>query len=170
MRKLNKNDIFTALILYITWIILTGDLSISALILGLGVSVLVMLMINSTFTKIFSKKIISRFFLFVYYIVFLIIEVFISSYRVAYFVLLSGSAHNSAIVKVPTKLGQKNRLIKLTFLANMVTLTPGTVTIDVDNETRDLYIHQLNFKVGDTEEIREDIFGKFEGIIRRMFE
>lgn len=34
----------------------------------------------------------------------------------------------------------------LTAVANMVSLTPGTVTLDIDEDTRTLFIHVLHFK------------------------
>ena len=37
-------------------------------------------------------------------------------------------------------------------LANSITLTPGTITVDIDEETHDLYIHNIN--VGEGDEVR----------------
>jgi multicomponent Na+:H+ antiporter subunit E len=34
-------------------------------------------------------------------------------------------------------------------LANSITLTPGTITVDIDEETNDLFIHNINVGVGD---------------------
>ncbi|NTW92401.1 MAG: cation:proton antiporter [Methanoregulaceae archaeon] len=34
-------------------------------------------------------------------------------------------------------------------LANSITLTPGTITVDIDEETHDLFIHNINVGVGD---------------------
>jgi multicomponent Na+:H+ antiporter subunit E len=48
---------------------------------------------------------------------------------------------NPAIVKVNPKL--KNDL-SLTILANSITLTPGTLSVDVDEKTNELYVHWIN--------------------------
>ena len=40
-------------------------------------------------------------------------------------------------------------------LANSITLTPGTLSVDIDEETNDLFIHNIN--VGDGDEKREVI-------------
>lgn len=48
---------------------------------------------------------------------------------------------NPAIVKINPKL--KNDL-SLTFLANSITLTPGTLSVDVDQKTNELYVHWIN--------------------------
>ncbi|HDO19181.1 MAG TPA: cation:proton antiporter [Thermoplasmatales archaeon] len=34
----------------------------------------------------------------------------------------------------------------ITMLANSITLTPGTLTVDIDNKTNELYIHWINVK------------------------
>jgi multicomponent Na+:H+ antiporter subunit E len=50
---------------------------------------------------------------------------------------------NPGIVKISPNL--KNDM-SLTILANSITLTPGTLSVDVDEETNDLYIHWINVK------------------------
>ncbi|MDH4269503.1 MAG: Na+/H+ antiporter subunit E, partial [Dehalococcoidia bacterium] len=48
---------------------------------------------------------------------------------------------NPAIVKINPNL--KNDL-SLTLLANSITLTPGTLSVDVDQKTNELYVHWIN--------------------------
>lgn len=48
---------------------------------------------------------------------------------------------NPAIVKINPNL--KNDM-SLTILANSITLTPGTLTVDVDEKTNELYVHWIN--------------------------
>jgi multicomponent Na+:H+ antiporter subunit E len=48
---------------------------------------------------------------------------------------------NPAIVKINPNL--KNDM-SLTILANSITLTPGTLSVDVDEETNELYVHWIN--------------------------
>jgi multicomponent Na+:H+ antiporter subunit E len=48
---------------------------------------------------------------------------------------------NPAIVKINPRL--KNDM-SLTFLANSITLTPGTLSVDVDPKTNELYVHWIN--------------------------
>lgn len=54
----------------------------------------------------------------------------------------------------------------LTMLANSITLTPGTLTVDVDR--KNLYVHQIY--VRKMEPKAEDICSTFPGWIRRMTE
>ncbi|MDH4067919.1 MAG: Na+/H+ antiporter subunit E [Dehalococcoidia bacterium] len=48
---------------------------------------------------------------------------------------------NPAIVKINPNL--KNDM-SLTLLANSITLTPGTLSVDVDQKTNELYVHWIN--------------------------
>jgi multicomponent Na+:H+ antiporter subunit E len=46
-----------------------------------------------------------------------------------------------------------------TMLANSITLTPGTLTLEVDDETGDFYVHWIN--VGNVEPKPEEVCGSF---------
>ena len=46
----------------------------------------------------------------------------------------------------------------ITLLANSITLTPGTLSVDIDEETNDLYVHLINVSAGDEE--KEVLEGK----------
>jgi multicomponent Na+:H+ antiporter subunit E len=48
---------------------------------------------------------------------------------------------NPAIVKINPNLQND---MSLTFLANSITLTPGTLSVDVDQKTNELYVHWIN--------------------------
>ena len=48
---------------------------------------------------------------------------------------------NPAIVKINPNLKTD---MSLTILANSITLTPGTLTVDVDEKTNELYVHWIN--------------------------
>ncbi len=60
---------------------------------------------------------------------------------------------NPAIVRISP--GLKNDMA-LTILANSITLTPGTLSIDVDEETNDLYVHWINVKPDVLKEMPRD--------------
>lgn len=58
-------------------------------------------------------------------------------------------------------------------LANSITLTPGTLTVALDDETGDLFVHMINVPKGcETEEIMKtsDVFSYFDlpGWVRRI--
>jgi multicomponent Na+:H+ antiporter subunit E len=64
---------------------------------------------------------------------------------------------NPGIVKIKTKL--KSNLGRLV-LANSITLTPGTLTIDVIDDT--LYIHWIDVSTQDVQKASEEIAAVFE--------
>ena len=69
------------------------------------------------------------------------------------------------IVRVRTKL---NSEMAKTFLANSITLTPGTLTMDIDGQ--DVYVHWININTEDAARRTAEICGRFEPLLRRIFE
>lgn len=71
------------------------------------------------------------------------------------------------IVKVKTTLKSDTAL---TFLANSITLTPGTFCIDINPKEGALYIHWMVVETQDIEKATKLIVGKFENILKHIFE
>ena len=69
------------------------------------------------------------------------------------------------IVKVRTTLTSE---MAKTFLANSITLTPGTLTVDIDGQ--DLYIHWINVPTTSPAQRSAEVCGQFEPLLRRIFE
>jgi multicomponent Na+:H+ antiporter subunit E len=86
---------------------------------------------------------------------------------VAFRVLAPSLPITPGIVKVKTILKTETGL---TFLANFITLTPGTLTVDIDRENGYLYIHWLDVKKQDIVEASGIIVSKFEKILKEVFE
>lgn len=60
---------------------------------------------------------------------------------------------NPAIVRINPNL---KRDMSVTLLANSITLTPGTLSVDVDQKTNELYVHWINAKSEVLKEIPRD--------------
>jgi len=88
-----------------------------------------------------------------------------ANFDVAYRVLHPKMPINPGIVKVKTKL--KSEMGKA-FLANSITLTPGTFTVDLKDQY--LYIHCINVRHTDVEEATKDIVGRFESLLLKIFD
>ncbi len=86
---------------------------------------------------------------------------------VAYRVLHPNLPIKPGIVKVKTNLKTDTAL---TFLANSITLTPGTMSVDIDKDNGFLYIHWINVKDKDVEAATKMIVEKFEKILAKIFE
>ena len=106
-----------------------------------------------------------RVFWFLYYIPVFFIHMVKANLDVAYRVLHLEVPIRPGIVKVTT--GLKSDL-GITFLANSITLTPGTLTVDIVGS--DLYIHWINITDDDPERQTELIVSRFENILKKVFE
>ena len=70
------------------------------------------------------------------------------------------------IVKIKTNLKTESGI---TALANSITLTPGTLTVDLTDDGY-LYVHWINVKAEDVEGATRLIARKFEWFLTRIFE
>lgn len=70
-----------------------------------------------------------------------------------------------AFVKVPLTLRDP---LAVTILANIITLTPGTLTVDVSRDRRYLLIHGLD--VADDRALVAEIKARYEAPLREIFE
>ena len=71
---------------------------------------------------------------------------------VAYRVLSPGMPIEPEVILVPLRVESD---LAITIIANSITITPGTVTLDYDDETNSLYVHGVNGR--DPEAIAEPI-------------
>ena len=60
-----------------------------------------------------------------------------------------------------------DRDIEITILANLITLTPGTLSVDVSDDKKKLYVHAVT--IDDVEDMRDDIANGFERKIMEAF-
>jgi len=94
-------------------------------------------------------------------------EVFKANVDVAYRVSCPRMPIHPGIVEVRTNLVSD---IGLTFLANSITLTPGTMTVDIDSHKGVLYVHWIDVKAKDVDEATRIVAGRFEPVLRKIFE
>lgn len=133
------------LLLFVFWIILCEKISLEIVIFGIIFSLLVSY-INS---KVFTFMHLSNFYkfnkvvLYVKFIFLLIKEIFIANIQVAMVVLNPKISISPCLVKFKTNL--KDNLSKA-ILANSITLTPGTITVCIDED--EFTVHCLNEEYG----------------------
>jgi len=90
-------------------------------------------------------------------------ELVLANLSVARIVLSPSLPIRPGIIAYETKLKSD---LALTSLANMITLTPGTLTLDISEDRRVLYIHTLNIQ--DPVEVAESIRHSFERILLEL--
>jgi multicomponent Na+:H+ antiporter subunit E len=107
----------------------------------------------------------ARYFWFIIYLFIFTWECIKANFDVAYRVLHPSLPVKPGIVKVPVQL--KSDMAK-TMLANSITMTPGTITVDIlENE---LYVHWIYVSTQDPSKYVEKISGRFEKLIAKIFD
>jgi multicomponent Na+:H+ antiporter subunit E len=163
-----KTKVILFIVAFFTWVLLTWSLDLEHLIIGVFIGVFVSFATSDIFQKRTAiSKGVSRYLWFFYYIPLLVWECIKANIDGAYRVIHPDLPIKPGIVKVKTSLKSDTAL---TFLANTLTLKPGTMTVDIDKENGFLYIHWVNVKSQDIEAASEMIARKFERILKRIFE
>ena len=158
--------IFLFLAAFALWILLSLPFDAQSAVAG-ALAALLTALVFGNFFKGSSVKFLrpKRLFWALYYIPVFIYYMILANLDVLYRVFHPALPINPGIVKVKTKL--KCRTGR-TALCNSITLTPGTLTVDISGEY--LYIHWINVKSSETETATKLIVRKFEKILERIFE
>jgi len=152
----------------LVWFLLSWPPDLQHLLVGIAIAGFVAFMTGDMFIQrphLFAHT--KRYFWFLYYLPLFIWECIKANIDVAYRVSHPDLPINPGIVKVKTTLKSETGL---TFLANSITLTPGTLSVDIDQEKGFLYVHWINVKDKDIEKATEIIVERFEKILGRIFE
>jgi multicomponent Na+:H+ antiporter subunit E len=150
----------------IFWLLLTFKFTVPNLIVGSVASVIC----SAIFTKYYFSNVYKflqphRYFWFLIYLFIFIWECIKANLDVAYRVLHPAMPIRPGIVKVKTTL--KSDFAK-TLLANSITMTPGTITVDIIGD--DMYIHWIYIRSEDPQVYTKIITGAFEKYIKRIVE
>ncbi len=160
-----KNISISFVILLIAWFLLNGNFEIVTVISGIVISALLAIVFCKHCDIFANIKFTPKAFLYfiIYFFVF-IGELIKSNLDVARRVLTPSLPIKPGIVEVKTKLKSKiGRLI----LANSITLTPGTLTIEMIDDK--LFIHWINVESDDIDEATKQIVQKFENYLEVIY-
>ena len=155
------------IIAFLIWTLLSWSLDLEHIIVGILVGILVSFFTCDIFSgnpRVFRDP--GRYLWFLYYIPVFIWECIKANIDGAYRVTHPDIPMNPGIVKIKTGLKSD---VGLTFLANSITLKPGTMTVDIDKEKGILYVHWIDVKTTDPAKAAEFISAKFERILKRIF-
>jgi len=160
-----KNYALMFLTLMSVWLLLNVSLAPEVLLIGVGVSLIVSLAFCSKCDILseinFSPKALIATFTFVFVFIGELIKANIS---ITKRVISPKLPINPGIVKVKTKLKSKvGRMV----LANAITLTPGTFTLELDGEY--LFIHWVDVKSKDVDGATKEIVSTFEKYLEVMY-
>lgn len=98
------------------------------------------------------------------FVLFFLRELVLANLRVAHDVLTPRHHMSPGIVAVPLELKSD---LQITLLANLITLTPGTLSLHVADDRRTLYVHAMYIR--DPEELVRGIKEGFEQRVMEVF-
>ena len=162
-KRRDSTILFATLMLF--WLLLEGSLDADVLIVGVLVSVAITSVYPdglSFFTEFRGTP--AAFAAGFRYYGYFFRVLFTSNFKLAAIVLSPSLPIEPGIVKVRTKL--KTRMGRL-MLANSITLTPGTLTVELDGEW--IYVHWVTMKSADIEAATAEIVSDFESYIEAMY-
>lgn len=153
------NVFLVNMLLALVWFIAMGKASVANLFTGFVVSYALLWWVKPIFapTRYFEKlPQAARF------ILFFLWELVKSNLRVAWDVVTPRARRRPGIIAVPLSATTD---AEITLLANVITLTPGTLSLDVSTDRRVLYVHTMF--VDDPEKV---VAGIKDGFERRVLE
>jgi multicomponent Na+:H+ antiporter subunit E len=149
------------LVLALVWAMATGAISLGNLFVGFLVGMLVLHFVGPVLG---DNRYALRFFLALGLLLFFLQELVLASVRVAYDVLKPRFTMRPAVIAVPLDLTSD---AQITILANLISLTPGTLSVDVAEDKSCLYVHAMYGD--DAEALRRGIKHDFERRIQEVF-
>ena len=151
------NWLLLHVLLALIWAALGGELTVVSVGGGFVVGFLILLLARGALGCQRYVSRVPRVLGFLLYFLLLLVQ---ANLRVALEVLTPKSRVRPAIVAVPLDIRDE---VAITTLANLITLTPGTLSLDVSTDRRVLYVHAMF--VTDVEAFRREIK---EGLERRV--
>ncbi len=155
--------LFLSLPLAIAWVAVTGSASPHNFVLGLALSLLSLAVMREAFARRSLPRRIRPLSLLLLAGLFLK-ELALSAWRVALTVLSPHMRLAPGILAFPLSARTD---FEIALLANLITLTPGTLSVDVSADRRTLYVHALD--CADPDALRRDIAAGFERRIMEAF-
>ena len=161
-----RSFLYMLAISLLVWLALTVSLEAEELVVGLGICLVLSLLLNSYYLGLGLPPLsITRIVFLAAYLVALLWEILKANLDVAYRVVHPRMPINPGVVVIRTEL--RSDIAKM-ILANSITLTPGTFTLDIIGDK--LLIHWINVKAEAVEEATELIGERFERYLRVIFE
>jgi multicomponent Na+:H+ antiporter subunit E len=109
---------------------------------------------------------IRKFLLKIYHIIgfllFYIVEVIIANMRIAWDIITPRHRMKPGVLAIPLDVETDNEILALN---NLITMTPGTLSLDVSTDKRVIYVHAMY--IDDAEKIRKEIKS---GLEKRIME
>jgi len=163
-----RSRIIVFILSLLVYLALTSFTDVQEIIAGVVIALFVSVVAGQfLITSEKSRHIFRRYIFAIIYFFKFLWEMAKANLHVAYLVVHPKVPVKPGIVKIKTKLTKDSAI---TVLTNSITLTPGTLTIDVNPDKKELYIHWIDVVSKDVQENTETIGGRFEKLLMEVFE
>lgn len=149
------------LLLALAWTVSTGLFSVANLMFGLVLGFFILLFARQSLgSSTYFAKVpqVARFVAFYFW------QLILANFRVAHDVMTPTHYMRPGVIAVPL---EAQTDAEITLLSNLITLTPGSLSLDLSADRRVLYVHVMYIDNDDVEEARRQIK---EGLERRVLE
>ncbi len=163
-----KRYFFYSILLGLAWCFVHGTISINNFIVGLILGPFVIRPFRELYDfdqKISYKDIAGHIPALIRYLIVLAVEIMKANIMVAKIVLQPKIDIKPGIIEVPIRTQTD---VGITAIANTITLTPGTLTIDVSDDKKVLYVHSID--ATDPEGVASSIRDDLEKYVLEAFE
>ena len=145
------------------WLFLSKTNTVVEFVVGFALGAV----ITGLYAKIMKHRdfYLTRFFKFIKFFLVCLYELYVACFQVLWLVLSPKLNLKPGIIRMKVNLPTDFQLV---FLASLINLTPGTLTLEVSPDKKTLYIHALN--IDDAEKIVRSIRKSFENGIREVWD
>lgn len=150
------------LLLTIAWMALIGEFTFDSFVEGLVITFFVVGLTNY-YARNQQRGYFGQFWRTLRVTLAFLRAVIIASFRVAFIVVTPRLNIRPAVVAVPLDLERDDQI---TIFANMITLTPGTLSLDVSADKKTLYVHTID--MDDVEAFRAELKNGFEAQVLEL--
>jgi multicomponent Na+:H+ antiporter subunit E len=152
-----------SLLLALAWAALQGEITLVNLLVGYLVGYVILALLAKG--GVMPSTLASRTARALGLATFFVWELLLANVRVALDVLRPRTAIEPAVVGIPLDVTSDGEILLLSMLIN---ITPGSVTIDLSDDRRTLYVHVMHMR--SAEESRREIKDGFERRVKLLFE
>ena len=152
----------TNVLISLLWALLTGKLTVGNLVLGFLLGYVSLTLLHSRDEEEAKNSYFRKSTQLIRFSLFFTKELIVSSWRVATDVVKPLPRMRPGVIGIPL---DAETDLEITLLANIISLTPGTLSLDVSEDRKTLYIHAMY--VLNPDDLRKEIK---DGLERRLLE
>lgn len=156
--------LFIIVLLIVVWLAISGDFSLANFGFGAIISLVLVALAERTMPSQIARNAaasrgqrLRRLYKITRLLAFFVKELFVASFTVLLTVLFPAQRLRPGVIAIPLDVTTD---AQITLLGNLITLTPGTLTLDVSTDKTVIFVHSIYVK--DPDSFRREIKDGFE--------